>query len=326
MPLDRRRAAVSFIDLHHGTESFREDVIAGLSRAVKELPPKYFYDQQGSELFELICELPEYYPTRTEMSLMREQGAAIARHLGARCALIEYGSGSGRKTRILLEALHPAAYVPIDIACEQLGMTAVQIAAEFPRVAVTAVCADYSRPLELPPGALPRSARRIIYFPGSTIGNLTVPEAAALLAIARRLAGPGGGMLVGVDLKKDGARLNAAYNDARGITARFNLNLLARINRELGADFDLSAFRHHAFYNERLGRVEMHLVSLKEQRVRLDGASFFFRGGETVHTENSYKYNVAEFQSLARSAGFEPVRCWSDREQLFAVHYLAVPR
>jgi dimethylhistidine N-methyltransferase len=325
MPPDPRAAAVSFVDLHPEAESFREEVIAGLARAVKQLPPKYFYDRRGSALFEAICELPEYYPTRTEAALMRERSADFARHLGPRCAVIEYGSGSGRKTRILLEAVRPVAYVPIDIARDQLKETAARIAGEFPGLAVTAVCADYSRPLVLPQGAVPGTARRVVYFPGSTIGNLTVPEAAGFLANARRLAGPGGGMLVGVDLKKDKARLNAAYNDSRGITARFNLNLLARINRELGADFDLSAFRHHAFYNELLGRVEMHLVSLKAQRVKLDRASFAFRGGETIHTENSYKYSVAEFQSLARSAGFDPAECWTDPERLFAVHYLAVP-
>jgi dimethylhistidine N-methyltransferase len=322
---NRSAAAVSLVDLRPEAGSFREDVLAGLSREAKSLPPKYFYDARGSELFEAICDLPEYYPTRTEIALMLDRRAAMARHAGPRCAVIEYGAGSGRKTRILLDALDPVSYVPIDIAREQLARTAAEISREFPRAAVTAVCADYSRPLQLPEGAVPATARRVVFFPGSTIGNLTPPEAAAFLAVARRLAGAGGGMLVGVDLKKDGARLNAAYNDARGVTARFNLNLLARVNRELGADFDLSAFRHHAFYNERLGRIEMHLVSLKQQRVRMDGASFSFRGGETIHTENSYKYTVAEFQALARGSGFEPVECWTDADGLFAVHYLAVP-
>ncbi len=325
MPHRSAAAAVPLVDLRPEAGSFRDDVIAGLSGAVKSLPPKYFYDARGSELFEAICELPEYYPTRTEIALMIDQGAAMARLPGPRCAVIEFGAGSGRKTRILLEALDPVAYVPIDIAREQLARTATDISREFPSVSVTAVCADYSRPLELPPNAVPASARRVVYFPGSTIGNLTPPEAVAFLAVARRLAGARGGMLVGVDLKKDGARLNAAYNDAQGVTARFNLNLLARINRELGANFDLAAFRHHAFYNERLGRVEMHLVSLKAQRVRLDGASFSFRGGETIHTESSYKYTVAEFQALARSAGFEAMECWTDAGSLFSVHYLAVP-
>jgi L-histidine Nalpha-methyltransferase len=324
--LDHRPVATAaFVDLRPDAGSFREEVLAGLSRRLKELPPKYFYDQRGSELFEAICELPEYYLTRAELALMRDKAADMARHLGPGCAVIEYGSGSGRKTRILIEAAAPVAYVPIDIAREQLRATAAGIASEFPGLAVTAVCADYSRTLELPLLAGLPARRRVVYFPGSTIGNLAVPEAADFLANARRLAGPGGAMLVGVDLKKDAARLNAAYNDARGVTAEFNLNLLARINRELGADFNLPSFRHHAFYNAARGRIEMHLVSLKEQRVRIAGAAFGFRGGETIHTENSYKYSVAEFQSLARGAGFDPVRCWTDAEKRFAVHYLAVP-
>ncbi len=316
---------IDFLDLQPDAGSFLEEVTAGLSRPLKALPPKYFYDARGSELFEAICELPEYYLTRAELALMRNHAAEMARHLGPGCAVIEYGSGSGRKTRLLLEALAPVAYVPIDIAREQLKVTAAEIAREFPGLAVTAVCADYSRAPELPTLAGAPARRRVVYFPGSTIGNLAVPEAAEFLVNARRLAGRGGGMLVGVDLKKDAARINAAYNDARGVTAAFNLNLLARINRELDADFDLEAFRHHAFYSAGRGRVEMHLLSLKDQRVRIAGAAFGFRGGETIHTENSYKYSVAEFQALARGAGFEPARWWTDPQQLFAVHFLAVP-
>ena len=324
--MDRRTAAApAFVDLHRDADRFLEEVIAGLSRPLKELPPKYFYDERGSELFEAICGLPEYYPTRAELEIMRDHAGEMARQLGPGCAVIEYGSGSGRKTRLLLKALSPVAYVPIDIAREQLHVTAAEIAAEFPRLAVTAVCADYSRSFRLPQLAGAPARRRVVYFPGSTIGNLSLPEAAGFLANARRLVGPGGGMLVGVDLKKDAARLNAAYNDARGITAAFNLNLLARINRELEADFDLASFRHHAFYNGTLGRIEMHLVSLADQRVRVGRAGFGFRGGETIHTENSYKYSVDEFRALALSAGFEPARCWTDGERLFAVHYLAVP-
>jgi len=224
---------------------FLDDVTAGLSRSLKALAPKYFYDERGSRLFEAICDTPEYYPTRAEATLMQARAREMARRLGPRCAIIELGSGSGRKTRILIDALEPVAYVPIDIAREQLRETAAAIASEFPRVAVHAVCADYSRPLALPWLAALGARRRVVYFPGSTIGNLTVPEAAAFLVHARALAGPGGAMLVGVDLKKDAARLNAAYNDGAGVTAAFNLNLLRRINRELGADFDLGAFRHH---------------------------------------------------------------------------------
>jgi dimethylhistidine N-methyltransferase len=323
--MNQRGPRFAFHDRLPDAGSFLGDVIAGLSRPRKELPPKYFYDERGSRLFEAICETPEYYLTRTETALMAARAGEMARQLGPRCAVIEYGSGSGRKTRILVQALEPVAYVPIDIAREQLRATAAGFASEFPGLAVIAVCADYSRPLALPELDGLAARRRIIYFPGSTIGNLSVPEAAVFLANARALAGAGGGMLVGVDLKKDAARLNAAYNDAHGITAEFNLNLLQRINRELGAGFDLSAFRHHAFYNTARSRIEMHLVSLKDQRVRIGGRAFRIRAGESIHTENSCKYSADEFRRLASSAGFEPAACWTDPERLFAVHYLTAP-
>jgi dimethylhistidine N-methyltransferase len=319
-------AGYSFHDLHPDTGRFLDDVMAGLSRSQKTLPPKYFYDAHGCALFEAICGLPEYYLTRAETALMLGQVGDMARHLGLGCILIEYGSGSGRKTRILIGAIEPVAYVPIDIAREQLGATAAEIARDFPRLRVIAVCADYSRPLALLELEGLGARRRIVYFPGSTIGNLTPAEAAAFLAGAREQAGAGGGLLIGVDLKKDTARLDAAYNDARGVTAAFNLNLLARINRELGADFDLSAFRHRAFYDEAGGRIEMHLESVKAQAVTIDGRAIRFRKGETIHTENSCKYSVREFQELARAAGLAPVECWTDAEQLFSVHYLAAPQ
>lgn len=314
---------IAFHDLRPDVGDFRGDVIAGLTRARKTLPPKYFYDERGSRLFEAICRTPEYYVTRTEVALMRRRAAEMARRLGARCAVIEYGSGSGRKTRILLKALEPVAYVPIDISREQLRATASGIARDFPGLAVTAMCADYSRALTLP--RLDGSRRRIVYFPGSTIGNFSPVAASGFLVNACRLVGAGGGLLIGVDLKKDPARLNAAYNDRAGITAAFNLNILSRINRELGADFDLAAFRHQAFYNEPRGRVEMHLLSLKDQRVVIGGRMVRFRAGETIHTENSCKYSVHGFQTLAREAGFEPVECWTDPQRLFSVHYLRVP-
>jgi dimethylhistidine N-methyltransferase len=304
--------------------NFLEDVLAGLTLPEKALPPKYFYDEAGCALFEAICELPEYYPTRTETAMMRAHAREMARCLGPDCALIEYGSGSSRKTRILIEALPPVAYLPIDIAAGQLKDSAAELAHAFPGLAIFAVCADYSRPLDLPPLNGVNVRRRVIYFPGSTIGNFTRPEAAAFLENARKVAGPGGGLLIGVDLKKDPARLRAAYDDAQGVTARFNLNLLARINRELGADFDLTAFRHHACYNSDLGRIEMHLVSGRDQKVTIRGRPIRFRSGETIHTENSYKYSVPEFQELARDAGFAPAQCWIDSERLFAVHYLVV--
>ena len=317
-------APYQYYDLHPDSENFRDDVLIGLAQARKALPPKYFYDARGSELFEAICDLPEYYPTRTELTMMQTRVAEMARLLGPECLLIEYGAGSGRKTRVLIEALAPAAYVAIEISRTALQQCAAELAAAYPRVKVAAVCADYSRPMSLPAidGIAPR--RRVIYFPGSTIGNFTRPDALAFLRHAHALAGTGGAMLVGVDLKKDPARLHAAYNDAQGVTAAFNLNLLARINHELDGNFDLAAFEHHAFYDVLEGRIEMHLRSLRDQSVRVAGTSFAFTCGETIHTENSCKYSVDEFQQLARQAGFVPAQCWCDEEQLFSVHYLTV--
>lgn len=322
----RFSASFSFHDLIPDTGSFLDDVVRGLALPRKALPPKYFYDERGCQLFEAICKAPEYYLTRAESRLMRDRAGAMARRLGRGCMVIEYGCGSGHKTRLLLEALEPAAYVPIDIAREQLRETSAGIAGDFPGLRVVAICADYSRPLALPGIDRIPSRRRIVYFPGSTIGNQTPAEAGVFLGNVRHLVGPGGGLLIGVDLRKDAARLNAAYNDRQGVTAEFNLNLLARMNRELGADFDLGAFRHQAFYNEPPGRIEMHLLSLRDQRVSLGGHVIRFRAGESIHTENSYKYSVTGFRALASSAGFEPVECWMDAEQLFSVHYLVVPR
>ena len=314
-----------FHDLHPDTATFRDDVVNGLAQPRKALPPKYFYDARGSELFEAICDLPEYYPTRTELSMMQASARDMAQRLGPDCLLIEYGAGSGRKTRVLIEALAPAAYVPIDISHTALQQCAAELAAAYPQVKVAAVCADYSRPMALPAiaGIAPR--RRVIYFPGSTIGNFTRADALAFLRQGRTLAGAGGAMLVGVDLKKDPARLHAAYNDAQGVTAAFNMNLLTRINRELDGNFDLAAFEHHAFYDAVEGRIEMHLRSLRAQSVRVAGRAFSFGSSETIHTENSCKYSVAEFQQLARDAGFDAAHCWVDAEQLFSVHELQAP-
>jgi dimethylhistidine N-methyltransferase len=253
---------------------------------------------------------------------MAARAGDMARRLGPRCAVIEYGSGSGRKTRILIRALEPVAYVPIDIAREQLRATAAGFASEFPGLAVMAVCADYSRPLALPELEGFEARRRIIYFPGSTIGNLSVSEAAVFLANARGLAGAGGGMLIGVDLKKDAARLNAAYNDARGITAEFNLNLLRRINRELGADIDLERFRHKAFFNRAQHRIEMHVESRVAQNVLVCDRVIAFASGETIHTESSYKYTVESFQALAAQAGWSPAAVWTDPKGYFSLHAL----
>ncbi len=317
------RAEFLFHDLHPDTENLLHDVLAGLARPRKSLPPKYFYDKRGSELFEAICVLPEYYPTRTEIAMMQASVAEMARRLGPQCLLIEYGAGSGRKTRVLIEALAPVAYMAIDISRTALRQCAAELAGAYPAVRVAAVCADYTRPLQLP--AIDVNARRrVIYFPGSTIGNFTRPEALDFLRYARAVAGAGGAMLVGVDLKKDPARLHAAYNDAQGATAAFNLNLLTRINRELNGGFDVSAFEHYAFYDVADGCIEMHLRSLRDQRVAVAGRTFTFHAGETIHTENSCKYSVAEFQQLARDAGFTAEQCWTDPDNLFSVHYLSI--
>lgn len=315
-------SSLSFIDLQPAVGRFLDDVLAGLGRQPKALSPKYFYDARGSELFEAICELPEYYPTRTELALMRDHAADMAAQLGDRVLLIEFGSGAGVKTEELLHTLRPAAYVPIDIAAGALRASTTRLAAAFPQMPIIAVCADYMQPLRVPELERIQASRRVIYFPGSTIGNLTVVEAGEFLLRARELAAAGGAMLIGVDLKKDAGVLHAAYNDAQGVTAEFNLNLLRRINRELAADFDLDQFRHVAFYDVAAGRIEMHLESLREQTVTVSGRSFVFGAGERMHTENSCKYSVAEFQRLVQTAGFRPEQVWVDDRRLFAVHLL----
>lgn len=296
-------------------------MIAGLSLPRKALPPKYFYDAQGSRLFERICRLPEYYPTRVELALTRASLAAIARFAGRRVALVEYGSGESLKTRLLIRALRPSAYIPVDISADALRRASAKLRREFPWLQLRPVQGDFGRPLDIRMDPA-RGGRTLVYFPGSTIGNLTPEEAHAFLTMTRGQVGSSGAMLVGVDLKKDPAVLHAAYNDARGVTAAFNLNLLARINRELGADFDLRRWRHYAFYNAPLGRIEMHLASLGPQVVRIGRHRFRFAAGETIHTENSYKYGVTDFQALARSAGFRPSKLWVDRQSRFSLHGL----
>ncbi len=304
-----------------GTAGLREDVIAGLSLPQKQLSPKYFYDAAGSRLFERICRLPEYYPTRAELALTRRHLRDIARFAGKGCTLIEYGSGESLKTRLLIRALRPAAYIPVDISEDALRRAAQRLQREFPWLALRPVQGDFSRPLQIRTDPR-RAGNSVVYFPGSTIGNLSPEDAHAFLRMTRGQVGPRGRMLVGVDLKKDPAALHAAYNDSRGVTAAFNLNLLARINRELGADFDLRRWRHYAFYNAPLARIEMHLASLAAQTVNVGRHRFAFARGETIHTENSYKYAVDEFRALARRAGFEPEKAWTDRRERFALHGL----
>jgi L-histidine Nalpha-methyltransferase len=299
--------------------SFRQDVVAGLSLPQKALPPKHFYDAAGSRLFERICRLPEYYLTRAELALTRSHIGAIARFAGRGGVLMEYGSGESLKTRLLIRAVRPSAYMPVDISEDALRLAVAKLRREFPRLRIEPVAGDFSRPLDLP--RLPRG-ERLVYFPGSTIGNLTPQEAQAFLKMTRGQVGPRGAMLVGVDLKKDANVLHAAYNDARGVTAAFNLNLLKRINRELEGDFDLKRFSHYAFYNAPLGRIEMHLVSLAAQTVNVGDHRFGFGAGESIHTENSYKYSIAEFQALAAEGGWRAGKVWTDRRSLFSLHGL----
>jgi dimethylhistidine N-methyltransferase len=316
------RPAIRFHDEHPTPADFRSEVLDGLRKAVKQISPKFFYDARGSRLFDAICRLPEYYPTRTEIGILKARALEIARLIGGNCLLIELGSGSSHKVRLLLEAVQPALYMPMDISKDHLLASARALAEDYPWLDIHAACIDYSQLSRLPQ-CLPE-ARKIAFFPGSSIGNFEPDDAVAFLQNLAPLLRPGGGLLIGVDLKKDAAMLNAAYNDRRGITAEFNLNLLRRVNRELAGDFDLANFRHAAFYNAERGRVEMHLISRRRQKVRVAGEYFEFAAGERIHTENSYKYTIEEFQSLAQRGGFCPTRVWTDARQLFSLHFLTV--
>jgi dimethylhistidine N-methyltransferase len=296
---------------------FAADVIAGLTAKPKRLPSKYFYDLAGSALFERITQLPEYYPTRCELALLRENAPAIASLFPPTCALLEFGAGSSKKARILLGAAATVeAYVPVDISGDFLQQDAAQLRRDFPRLAVHPVVADFTQGFEIPPtiARLPR----VGFFPGSTIGNFEPHDAAKFMRHAGQTLGQGAVLVIGVDLIKDPTILSPAYNDAEGVTAKFNLNLLTRINRELGANFDLAAFEHHACYNRTHNRIEMHLASLKRQRVRVNGKAINFRLGETIHTENSYKYTIEGFRALADGAGWSPLSVWCDGR--FSLH------
>lgn len=303
--------------------AFLRDALEGLAREPKLLPCKYFYDARGSQLFDQICDLEEYYPTRCEAEVLRRNAAEMAGLFGPRCVLIEYGSGSSRKTRLLLDRLSDAAaYVPVDISAEHLLLSARGLARRYPGLVIRPVAADFTGPFTLPP--LPAAARRVVFFSGSTVGNFHPAEAVGLLAHIARLVGPGGGLLIGVDLKKDTETLERAYNDARGVTAAFNLNILARMNRELGADFAMERFRHRAIYDATAGRIEMHLVSLEDQVVRLADQTIRFKAGETICTEYSYKYGLDDFRALVARVGFGVERVWTDDDRLYSVQYLSV--
>lgn len=297
------------------------EVIMGLSRSQKSLPAKLFYDKKGSELFERICFLPSYYPTRTEIKILQNNAQEIAELIGSGSLLIEPGSGAAEKVRILFRAMRgDKSYVPIEISKEILLRTCKELIEEFPGMRLYPVCADFTQALRLPLTVDSRSLKKVLFFPGSTIGNLDPADAKEFLKEAGQLT-RGGGVLIGVDRKKDSSVLRLAYNDPEGVTEAFNLNVLSRLNRDLGATFVLDNFQHEAIYNEEKSRIEMHLISRLSQMVRVNQTVFRFREGETIHTENSYKYSVEEFTALGRKAGLRLKKYWQDPEQLFSVYY-----
>lgn len=318
-------------DRHHDRDGILGDVLRGLGATPKRLSSKYFYDARGSALFERICEQPEYYPTRTELAIMRDGIASMAAALGPDVRLVEYGSGSGLKTRLLLHHLEsPVAYVPVEISRSVLADSVASLGREFPDVEMLPVCADFTRPITLPRAAhAPRQT--VVYFPGSTLGNFEPDDALRLLRHMHDEAGQGGGILdggvlIGVDLVKDRADLDAAYNDAAGVTAEFTLNLLARLNRELGADFNLAGFRHRARWHPLAGRIETHLVSNREQDVHIEGHAFHFAAGEAMLVEYSCKYTLEGFAKFAARAGLRVAGVWTDPAQQFSVQWLMVDR
>lgn len=300
--------------------SFGDDVLEGLAQQPKQLSPKYFYDEAGSHLFEQITLLPEYYPTRTELRILRDRGTEIASKIPANAALIEFGAGATTKVRLLLDRCNFAAYVPVDISGAFLNGQADALRRDFPNLAVHPVVADFTAPFVLPEAI--KDMPKVGFFPGSTIGNFDPDQASAFLRSAREILGDDAVMIIGVDLEKDERLLRAAYNDAAGITAKFNQNVLLRINRELDGDFDIPQFAHCAIYNRERHRIEMHLVSRRTQNVHLLGQTISFRMGESIHTESSYKYSVERFQALALHSGWTPCKSWTDDNSMFSVHAL----
>ena len=314
--------ATQLVDERDPVQELSDDVRKGLRATPKRLPSKYFYDARGSELFEKICEQPEYYLTRVELDILRQQAGSMARAIGTDALVVEYGSGSGIKTQLLLSALEqPVGYVPIEISSSALDASIADLTARFPQLQMLPLCADFNTRLSLPvPRRRPRSV--LIYFPGSTIGNFDAAEALRLLRVMHAEMGAEGAALIGIDLKKDAKLLDAAYNDADGVTAELTLNLLQRLNRELGMDFDVSQFRHRARYNAMAGRIETHIVSTVAQRVHLDGASFEFAACERMLVEYSCKYALPEFAQMAAQAGLRVAQTWTDEAQQFAIQLL----
>ncbi len=301
--------------------SLRAAALEGLAAENKTLPPALFYDAIGAQLFEQICQLPEYYPTRTELGILQTHARALAAQVGPNAALVEYGSGAGVKVRLLLDQLQsPVAYVPVDVSREQLLQVAAERAAQYPSLRIIPVCADYTQPLDLP--AVPGASRRVAFFPGSTIGNFHPTEAAAFLRRVRHTVGSDGGLILGVDRRKHPDTLHAAYNDSAGVTAAFNLNALTHLNRDLNGTFALEAFEHVAFFNDEASRIEMHLRSLKEQRVELAGQTFHFEAGETILTEYSYKYDETRLTTLVEGGGFTIDTLYTDSQDRFWIAWL----
>jgi dimethylhistidine N-methyltransferase len=299
---------------------FATDVTEALAQHPKKLSPKYFYDAAGSELFEQITVLPEYYPTRTELDILRSRSADIRAIIPSNAALVEFGAGATTKVRLLLNECEFGAYVPVDISGDFLNAQASELRADFPDLHVFPVTADFTAPFELPDAV--KAMPKVGFFPGSTLGNFEPHEACGFLRSARAILGKDALMLIGIDLEKDEKVLHAAYNDAAGVTGKFNMNVLVRINRELGGDFDLSAFAHRAIYNKERHRIEMHLIAKKPQTVHVLGRSFAFRAGESIHTESSYKYSLDRFTALARGSGWTPKASWTDAAKMFSVHAL----
>ncbi|MBL4797887.1 MAG: L-histidine N(alpha)-methyltransferase [Oleispira sp.] len=323
------RRGLRFFDNQPVAQDILTEVIAGLSRPQKVLPAKYFYDEQGSKLFEAITKLPEYYPTRIEINLLRQHREAIAKLLKEDVWLLEYGSGASLKIRLLLQAIKPNCYVPMDISKDFLLASAESLMEDYPWLNVYAACVDYSQPIRLPADMI-TSAQKLGFFPGSSIGNFSPQEAQVFLQGVRNTLGKDGAMLIGIDLQKDKQVLEAAYNDCQNVTAAFNFNILHHINRVLGTQFNVDYFEHKAIYSEEKSRIEMHLVSTMDQIVRIsdsntaDGESknITFKTGESIHTENSYKYSKKGFTDLVEGAGFEVRECWSDDKDYFAMFYL----
>ncbi len=323
-PAGGRKGRPAFlVDSHPPRDQFQADVLNGLSLPQKAIPPKYFYDAKGSDLFERICETEEYYVTRTELGLLDEIGPKVAERIGVGATVVEFGSGAEDKIRRLLPALFdPYAYVAIDISLEPLTRSVETLAADFQDLKVGGICADFQTPIDLPEEAMSDEGRRLAFFPGSTIGNMEREYALPFLKTIRGMLSRDDGFVIGVDLKKERDTLEAAYNDAEGVTAAFNLNIIDRMNRELGGTLDVSKFGHVAYYNDEMDRIEMHLESLELQKFIVAGREFRMARGETIHTENSHKYSIGQFGTLAGEAGFRHSEVWTDANDLFSIHYL----